>query len=58
MWEIWWEFCGIFMTFKTKAQKFQGKFGAQGGAKGGRQKEFDHLSSFSGLFRSLFGHFF
>ena len=31
--------------------------GFQGAAKGGRQKEFDHFS-FSGLFRSLFGHFF
>ena len=26
----------------------------QGAAKGGRQKEFDHFFSFSGLFRSLF----
>ena len=31
----------------------------QGAAKGGRQKEFDHsFFPFSGLFRSLFGHFF
>ena len=30
----------------------------QGAAEGGRQKEFDHFFSFSGLFRSLFGHFF
>ena len=30
----------------------------QGAAKGGRQKEFDHSFSFSGLFRSPFGHFF
>ena len=30
----------------------------QGAAKGVRQKEFDHFFSFSGRFRSLFGHFF
>ena len=30
----------------------------QDAAKGGRQKEFDHSFGFSGLFRSLFGHFF
>ena len=30
----------------------------QGAAEGGRQKEFDHFFSFSGLFRSFFGHFF
>ena len=30
----------------------------QGAAKGVRQKQFDHLFSFSGRFRSLFGHFF
>ena len=30
----------------------------QGAAKGVRQKEFDHFLSFSGRFRSLFGHFF
>ena len=32
-------------------------FRTQGAAKGGRQKEFDHFFLFSGLFRSLFGHF-
>ena len=30
----------------------------KGAAKGGRQKEFDHSFSFSGLFQSLFGHLF
>ena len=29
-----------------------------GAANGGQQKEFDHFFAFSGLFRSLFGHFF
>ena len=32
--------------------------GYQGAAKGGRQKDFDHFFLFSGLFRSLLGHFF
>ena len=31
---------------------------SQGAAKGGRQKEFDHFFSFSGLCLSLVGHFF
>ena len=43
---------------KTPSSRFLSFGICQGAAKGGRQKESDHFFSFSGHFRSLFGHFF
>ena len=44
---------GLIAATLFASTKFQGA-----ATKGVRQKEFDHFFSFSGRFRSLFGHFF